>query len=71
LQEAGFYSDVELGEPSSELDDIEKQKAEEMGMSAVQDERYRILEMHVDLDLKATSMRIKMVRRRALHCRTL
>jgi hypothetical protein len=52
LQEAGFYSDVELGEPSNELDDIEKQKAEEMGMSAVQDDRYRILEMHVDLDLK-------------------
>ena len=52
LQEAGFYSDVELGEPSSELDDIEKQKAEEMGMSAVQDERFRILEMHVDLDLE-------------------
>jgi hypothetical protein len=52
LQEAGFYSDVDLGDPSSELDDIEKQKAEEMGMSAVQDERFRILEMHVDLDLK-------------------
>ena len=52
LQEAGFYSDVDLGEPSSELDDIEKQKAEEMGMSAVQDDRFRILEMHVDLDLK-------------------
>ncbi len=52
LQEAGFYSDVELGEPSGELDDIEKQKAEETGMSALQDERYRILEMHVDLDLE-------------------
>jgi hypothetical protein len=52
LQEAGFYSDVDLGEPSGELDDIEKQKAEEMGMSAVQDDRFRILEMHVDLDLK-------------------
>jgi hypothetical protein len=51
LQEAGFYSDVELGEPSNELDDIEKQKNEETGMSAVQDDRYRILEMHVDLDL--------------------
>jgi len=33
------------------LDDIEKQKAEEDGMSATQDDRYRILEMHVDLDL--------------------
>jgi len=52
LQEAGFYSDVDLGEPSHELDDIEKQKAEETGMSALQDDRYRILEMHVDLDLK-------------------
>ena len=52
LQEAGFYSDVDLGEPTNELDDIEKQKAEEMGMSALQDERYRILEMHVDLDLE-------------------
>lgn len=51
LQEAGFYSDVDLGEPSGELDDIEKQKNEETGMSAVQDDRYRILEMHVDLDL--------------------
>jgi hypothetical protein len=52
LQEAGFYMDVDLGDPSHELDDIEKQKAEEMGMSALQDERYRVLEMHVDLDLK-------------------
>ncbi len=52
LQEAGFYSDVDLGEPSGELDDIEKQKAEETGMSATEDDRFRILEMHVDLDLK-------------------
>jgi hypothetical protein len=52
LQEAGFYSDVDLGEPSHELDDIEKQKAEEQGMQALQDDRFRLLEMHVDLDLK-------------------
>jgi len=51
LQEAGFYADVDLGEPGYELDDIEKQKAEETGMSATQDDRYRILEMHVNLDL--------------------
>jgi len=51
LQEAGFYSDIDLGKPSGELDDIEKQKAEETGMTALQDERFRILEMHVDLDL--------------------
>jgi hypothetical protein len=52
LQDAGFYMAVDLGEPSNELDDIEKQKAEEMGMTATHDERFRILEMHVDLDLK-------------------
>jgi hypothetical protein len=51
LQDAGFYMDVELGEPSYELDDIEKQKAEETGMSAIEDDRFRILEIHVDLDL--------------------
>ena len=52
LQAAGFYMDVELGDPSNEIDEIEKQKAEEMGLSASQDNRYRVLEMHVDLDLE-------------------
>jgi len=52
LQKAGFYMDVDLGDPSYELDDIEKQKAEETGMSATQDDRFRVLEMHVDLDIK-------------------
>jgi len=51
LQAAGFYSDVDLGEPSSELDDVEKQKAKEQGFSATSDSRFRILEMHVELDL--------------------
>ena len=52
LQAAGFYSDVDLGEPSSVLDDIEKQKAEEQGLSATNDDRFRVLEMLVELDLK-------------------
>ena len=52
LMAAGFYSDIDLGEPSHELDDIEKQKAEEMGLSATQDNRFRLLEMHIDLDLE-------------------
>ena len=51
LMEAGFYRDLDLGEPSYQLDDIEKQKAEEMGLTAIQDDRFRILEMHVLLDL--------------------
>ena len=52
LQHAGFYMDCELGDPVIELDDVEKQKAEENGMSAIQDDRYRILEMHVMIDLE-------------------
>ena len=51
LQAAGFYSDVDLGEPSSDLDDVEKQKAKEQGFSATSDSRFRMLEMHVELDL--------------------
>ena len=51
LQVAGFYREVELGEPTNELDDVEKQKAKEDGLSAINDNRYRLLEMHVDLDL--------------------
>jgi len=52
LMDSGFYRDIELGDPMMQLDDIEKQKSEEMGMTAIQDDRYRILEMHVDIDLK-------------------
>lgn len=51
LQAAGFYRDIDLGEPSSELDDVEKEKAKEGGMNATQDDRFRMLEMQVDLDL--------------------
>ena len=51
LQSSGFYVDIELGEPATELDDIERQKASEQGFSAVQDDRFRVLEMHVELDL--------------------
>jgi hypothetical protein len=53
LMASGFYRDVDIGEPRSELDDIEKQKAEEQGMDASYDNRYRVLEMHVELDLDA------------------
>jgi len=52
LQKSGFYLDVDLGDPGYELDDVEKQKSEEDGMSAIQDNRFRLLEMHVELDLK-------------------
>jgi chaperonin GroES len=51
LQVAGFYRDVELGEPNNVLDEVEKKIAEKMGFRATTDSRYKLLEMSVDLDL--------------------
>jgi hypothetical protein len=51
LQVSGFYRDVELGEPAQFFTDIEKKKAEEQGFSLQDDDRYRIFEIHADLDL--------------------
>jgi hypothetical protein len=51
LQVAGFYRDIDLGEPNSDLDEVEKKIAEKMGFRATQDDRYKLLEMHVDIDL--------------------
>jgi hypothetical protein len=51
LQVAGFYRDVELGEPQNVLDDIEKEKEREQGYTGNIDNRFRLLEMHVELDL--------------------
>jgi hypothetical protein len=52
LQYAGFYRDVELEEPDGALDEVEKKIAEKMGFRATSDDRYKLLEMHVDLDLE-------------------
>jgi hypothetical protein len=52
LQVAGFWRDVELGEPQNVLDEVEKKIAEKLGFRATSDDRYKILEINVDLDLK-------------------
>ena len=52
LMVAGFYRDVELPEPQDTFDEVEKKIAEKMGFRASSDERYKILEIHVDLDLE-------------------
>ena len=52
LQAAGFYRDVDLGEPNNTLDEVEKKIAEKLGFRASSDDRYKLLEMHVDLDLE-------------------
>jgi hypothetical protein len=51
LQVAGFYRDVELGEPLMIHNDVEKKKAEEQGYSVTDDERYQFLEIQVDYDM--------------------
>ena len=51
LQVAGFYRDVELGEPQTIHTDIEKKKAEDQGFSLTDDDRYQIVEVHVDYDM--------------------
>ena len=52
LQVAGFWKDVDLGEPENTLDEVEKKIAEKMGFRATMDDRFKILEICVDLDLK-------------------
>jgi len=52
LQVAGFYRDVDLGDPVRVMDEVEKQKAEEQGLSASMDDRFQLLEIHANLDLE-------------------
>ena len=52
LQVAGFYADIDLGEPNNNLDDVEKKIAEKMGFRATSDDRYKLLEINVNLDLE-------------------
>jgi hypothetical protein len=52
LQHEGFYRDIDLGEPTQTMDEVEKRIAEKMGFRATQDDRFKLLEIQVDLDLK-------------------
>ena len=52
LQVAGFYRDIDLGEPNNNLDDVEKKIAEKMGFRATTDDRFKLLEINVNLDLE-------------------
>jgi hypothetical protein len=52
LQVAGFYRDIDLGTPDNVLDEVEKKIAEKMGFRATSDNRFKLLEMNVDLDLE-------------------
>ena len=49
LQASGFYREVDLGEPQPYHSDIEKQKAEDSGVSLTDDDRYAVYEIHADM----------------------
>jgi hypothetical protein len=51
LQVAGFYLDVELGEPSKTKNELQERKDKETGFSSINDDRYVLYECHVNLDL--------------------
>jgi hypothetical protein len=51
LMHAGFYRDIPLPDPQNTFDEVEKSIAEKMGFRASSDDRYKVLEIQVDLDL--------------------
>jgi hypothetical protein len=53
LQVSGFYMDIDLPEPTLDLSEIDSKSDEVKGQSSIvsNDKRYKLLEMHVVLDL--------------------
>lgn len=52
LQLSGFYRDVDLLDPAPQMDDdVRQAKDEQLGLDASGDDRYTVLEYHIDLDL--------------------
>ena len=51
LQVSRFYRDIDLGEPTQIHTDVEKKKAEDQGYSLTDDDRYQIVEVHIDYDM--------------------
>ena len=51
LQVAGFYLDVELGDPPKQKNEIQERKDKETGLNSLNDDRYILYEVHANLDL--------------------
>lgn len=51
LQYTGFYRDIDLGEPTKIVDEVQRRKDEAEGYAQLDDDRYQLLEISVDLDL--------------------
>jgi hypothetical protein len=59
LQANGFYRDVDLPEPVNSMDEVEQKISEQLGFRAETDDRYKLLEMHVDLVIEDDDYRDK------------
>jgi hypothetical protein len=52
LQVSGFYRDIDLGDPPRDVANLQKKRNELTGIDAINDTRYRLLEIHAYLDLE-------------------
>ncbi len=59
LQANGFYRDVDLPDPVNSMDEVEQKISEQLGFRAETDDRYKLLEMHVDLVIEDDKYRDK------------
>jgi hypothetical protein len=59
LQLAGFYRDVEIGQPDKAIDEINKAKDKETGFTDLNDDRFHLIESHVDLCIPEDPMCIR------------
>ena len=59
LQASGFYRDIDLPEPVNSMDEVEQKISEQLGFRAETDDRYKLLEMHVDIVIEDDKYRDK------------
>lgn len=59
LQANGFYRDVDLPDPVNSMDEVEQKISEQLGFRAETDDRYKLLEMHVDIVIEDDKYRSK------------
>lgn len=57
LQVAGFYRDVDLGEPDAASIDMDETNPGDDDATIIQDNRFAILEMHVDLNIEGDPLK--------------
>ena len=59
LQAAGFYRDCDIGTPDKHIDAINQAKDKETGFADLNDDRFTLIESHVDLCMKEDPLCIR------------